>query len=422
MENPMGAFRHLWAAIRLVHESEANLSATERSNLTPIYSVIVHLDFMAQKLVPYACSSFLRGSNPAFMELPFWSRPSLEFSGITEPDSIAVERYRLIQLISGHNKLSRVVWGSWYPTRDRPSRHELLGFYAELLLWKANSPTTFASCPELQNSDVASLEVLKTLPVPPQPLQFSYNDAAVNVIIFNAYLGCALATISTTDDDPATRELEAFSLVYQTLCICEGLINRTDQWSAKVYKPCDAVCMGISVYLYHGARRCYSLAWQQYIVAALRSIGHEGLSNGHSLANTLEVMCQLETESHHRIPFADSDYLLNSPLGSIRNRLIPLLMPRGEDDQLLAYYLRFGTEEAEGDERTLRAIAKATWKQEHSGIMESLRVSMYNSATVRDLSLPDGQEALELFSPWRNAVEKGWHGYLTATGLHAEST
>lgn len=296
MENPKGALRHLWAAIQLLRKSEKSLSNTEVSNIVPVFDAMLRLDFLAQQLVPYASSSFLdtRVSNQAMMESPFWSRTSPEFSGVSHSDRVAAERYRLLQLICAHNKLNRVVWGGWCPMSEIPSRDELMGYYAEMLLWKANSPATFASCDALDTLKAIESTTADSLSMPPPACHFESNEIAVNIAMYNAYLGCAVAMICTTDEDPAARELEAFHLVYQNLCIAAGLIDRHNEQSNHPYKPCDAIDAGISIVLHHGARRCFSTAWQEWTIAALRSIGREGLSNGFTSANTVEIMCQLQ--------------------------------------------------------------------------------------------------------------------------------
>jgi len=373
---------------------------------------MLRLDFLAQKLVPYASSSFLNFSGVALRESPFWNRVSPKFSGIGQTDSIAAERYCLIQLICGHDKLSHVIWGCWLPTSQRPTRDELMSFYSEMQLWKTNSPATFASfdgvySPELDTTPMESLLM------PPPPSQFSSTDAALNVVLYNAYLGCAVAMIATNDPDPAARELEAFKLVYQTLCITAGLI---DKHKNKLYKPCDAISVGISTYLYHGTRRCFSSAWQKWTIAALRSIGREGLSNGFTLANTVETMCQLEARMRHEnitcLTQLRND-AVNSPLGPINDRLIPLLMPHEDDNQLLAFYLRYGNTETDRDEQAIQVVAKALWTEDINGTVKSMKLNAYESSVAGDSGVSDRPEALELFHSWRNEVERGWHGYLT---------
>jgi hypothetical protein len=50
--------------------------------------------------------------------------------------------------------------------------------------------------------------------------------------------------------------------------------------------------------LYYGARRCFSLAWQKWAIAALRSNGGDGFYNGFTAANTLDIMALLENMTH----------------------------------------------------------------------------------------------------------------------------
>lgn len=80
MENPKGAFGHLWAAIQLMRSSEDRLSELDISSMLPVYDAMLRLDFLAQKVVPYASSSFLRFSDRAIMERPFVSKLWPEFS------------------------------------------------------------------------------------------------------------------------------------------------------------------------------------------------------------------------------------------------------------------------------------------------------------------------------------------------------
>lgn len=412
MENSKGALGHLWAAIQVLRRSEAHLSTIDLANMAPIYEVVLRLDFLAQKLLPYAGSSFSRCSDLAFMELPFWSRQNNEGSLMTQSDSIATELHRLIQLVCGHNKLSRVVWGGWLPTSERPSRDELIGFHTEMLLWKATSPATFKNS-DLESIYAPSIAELDALPMPPRPLYLTSSEAAVNIIMFNGYMGCALAMISTTDEDPVAREIEAFNLVYQNLCITAGLIYRDNAQSPSNYKPCDALDLGISMFLYHGARRCYSLDWHLWTISALRKIGREGLCNANAAANTLEIMSLIETTSPH-IKSTESTLIgAKPPLGSIRDRLIPLLMPRGEDNQFLSYFLRYGTAEADNDERVVRIVGRATWKQDASGTMQSLEVDTYQSTDTRSIFLAGDSGTMNIFSSWRPLVERGWHGFVS---------
>jgi hypothetical protein len=415
MENPKGVFRHLWAAIQVLRIFEDRSSLADAKEIAPVQEVILRLDFLAQKLVPFARSSFLRGSDLAFMQSPFWNRPSLEFSGTTPLDPINTECNNLIRLVGGHNKISRVVWGCWYATSERPTRQELMGFYSEMLLWKSASPATFTSCPDLDNFQPSNIEDFYSLPIPPQPLYFSSNEAALNAVMFNGYLGCALAMISTTDDDPIPREMEIFRIAYQNLRICAGLLNLGGQGQiSSNYKPCEALNMGISMFLYHGARRCFSLDWQKWTIDALRAVGREGLSNGHVYANTLVVMRQVQSTLNCNVSEGHIDRS-TAPLGSIRDRLVPMLMPQGDDGLLTTFYLRYGIAEDDTEESVVRVLAGATWKQDESGGMVSLKLRSLNETGAACLS--GTAWSPNLLSFWRTSVEPGWHGFLSAANL-----
>lgn len=369
---------------------------------------MLELDILAQKLVPYASSSFSRFSKLTIREADYGNRLSTQHPGNLQQNLVVAERHRLIQLVCGHNKSSRVIWGSWYPTSDRPSRDKLIDFLVEIQQWRANSPATFACSDMVELFDSIPLDMR---PLPPIACRFSTNEMALNMLMYNTFVGCSLAMIATTDVDPAPRELESMSLVYQSLCITAGLVESRNDQSENRDKPCDAIRMGISVYIYQIARRCFSQVWQQWMIATLRLIGPEGLSNGFTSANTLEIMFQLEanirlytTEQRTNVEY--------SPLGCIRDRLIPLLLPPGNDGQQLAFYLRYGNEEVDSGERAIQVAAKATWKQDILGKMESLELDVYETGISGYRVLPDRPQALALFHSWRGEVDKGWHGYL----------
>ncbi|KFY82663.1 hypothetical protein V500_10399 [Pseudogymnoascus sp. VKM F-4518 (FW-2643)] len=290
-ENPKGALQHLWAAIQFLPESEDILSASNSRNMVPLRDAMLELDILAQKLVPYASSSFSRFSKLTIREADFGSGLSTQHPGNLQQNLVVAERHRLIQLVCGHNKSSRVIWGSWYPTSDRPSRDKLIDFLVEIQQWRENSPATFACSDMVQLFDSIPLDMR---PLPPIACRFSTNEMALNMLMYNTFVGCSLAMIATTDVDPAPRELESMGLVYQSLCITAGLVESRNDQSENRDKPCDAIRMGISVYIYQIARRCFSQVWQQWMVATLRLIGPEGLTNGFTSANTLEIMFQLE--------------------------------------------------------------------------------------------------------------------------------
>jgi len=408
MESPKSAFRHLWAAIQLFRQIEDRFVNDDLSNLVPIYDAMLRLDFLAQKHVPYSLSSFSRCSDSAMMENPFWNRPSPQFPRSSYSDRVASERFRLTQLICAHNKLSRVVWGALCPLEERPRLDELLGFYNEMILWKKSSPATFSDCDGLTTIDSFTAFDPGSLPIPPPPCVFTSNEAALAVAMFNSYLACTVTMLSATDENPTTREVEAYHLGYQNLCIAAGLVERHKNQDASQYKPCDSVTSGITTSLYHGFNRCFSSAWQKWTIFALRSIGREGLTNGFASANTLEIMCGLDASNHVNLGS-------NSYLGPLNERLIPLLLPRLEGGKRIAFYLRYGTEELGGDEREIQVAAKATWTQNADGNMEALNIDVYDPEMIGKLTLQKRPQSLELFEAWRQAVDKGWHGYLETT-------
>ncbi|OBT78588.1 hypothetical protein VF21_02245 [Pseudogymnoascus sp. 05NY08] len=408
-ENPKGALQHLWAAIQFLPESEDMSSISNPRNMVPLCDAMLELDILAQKLVPYASSSFSRFSKLTIREADFGTTLSIQNPGNSQQNLVVAERLRLIQLVCGHNKSSRVIWGSWYPTSDRPSRDKLIDFLVEIQQWRANSPATFASSDMVELLDSIPLDMR---PLPPPACRFSTNEMALNMLMYNTFVGCSLAMIATTDVDPAPRELESMNLVYQSLCITAGLVESRNDQSENRDKPCDAISMGISVYIYQIARRCFSHAWQQWMVAALRLIGPEGLSNGFTSANALEIMFQLEAKIRLHTSEQRNNIIVHSPLGCIRDRLIPLLLPPGSDGQQLAFYLRYGNEEVDSGERAIQVFAKATWKQDILGKMESLELEVYEAGISGYGVPPDRPQALALFHSWRGEVDKGWHGYL----------
>ena len=417
MESSQPAFRHLYAAIQVLRRSESQFSPTDLINMVPIYDVILRLDFLAMKLIPYASSSFSRCPTLAYNKLPSLSRQSSDFSLASKQgdrrlipmsSTITTERHRLIQLVSGHNKLSRVIWGPWYPINERPSRDELMTFYSDMLLWKASSPQTFASClTHLDSERASTIEDFALLPMPPQPLSFTSAEAAVNIIMYNGFLGCAMAMLSTTDADPSAREIESFNSVYQNLRICSSLLYQregpgTDGYD---YKPCDSLDMGISMFLYHGARRCFSAEWQQWTITALHSIGREGLSNAHAFANTLEIMAPLESVPPQQASSTNSILATMSPLGHICDRLVPVVMPKGEEGGYMAYFLRYGATEEDSDESLVRIIGLANWRQDDEGSILGLEVD----SAVKGVSNLGKHGNMNAIEAWKEKVEVGWH-------------
>jgi hypothetical protein len=292
-----------------------------------------------------------------------------------------------------------------------------MGFYAEMLLWKANSPAIFACCDGLDAIKALDFTAMERLPMPPPALYFSSSRAAQAVAIYNGYLGSALEMISRTDQDPDTRDLENFHLVYQNLCIAAGLLEKHQQKSGSVQQTSNAISTGLSMMLYHGARRCFSLTWQKWAISALRANGGDGFYNAFTAANTLDIMALLEVMTHD----SNAKKMFNvgkvSYLGPIHDRIIPVLMPRSDeclaDNEVVAFYLQYGHTELDGDQRVIQVVARITWKQDAAGTMTGRKLDVYDSPLVAgDFRLPDWPEVLELFHCWRQAVGNGWHGFL----------
>ena len=418
MESPKSALRHLYAAIQIFRRFEKHFPPAKVAKLTPIYDSILRFDFLAMKLVPYASSSFSHNTSLAFSEIS--SAPGqlddLSLSPLggkclsATPSTIAAERHGLMQLVSSHNKLSRVVWGPWYPVNERPSREELLDFYSDLLSWRGTSTKTAASCVSDPDSLFASnLEEVSLLPIPPDPLKFASTDAAVNIIIYNGFLGCALAALSTTDIDPLAREIESFNSVYQMLRISSGLLS---EWTRQDpgeygYRPCDSLDVGISMFLYHSARRCFSPIWQQWIVSSLHAIGREGLLNAHSFANALDIMAPLQrVVPQVTVPTNRNDVARESPLGHLNDRLVPVVLPKGEKGEYVAYFLRYGITQNDSDENVIRAVGLASWTQDDAGNMQELQTE----ANIRKITSQHVQGSMDVIESWREKAEVGWHG------------
>ena len=416
MESYKSALRHLYAAIQVLRCFEQQRPPTAEVNMVPIYDAVMRLDFLAMKLIPYASSAFLHCPNLAFREYSSLSQDSNELPLalsradrhlVTNPHAITIERNRLIQLVSTHNKLRPVVWGPWYPISERPSRDELMEFYTALLLWKANSPKTFGSCiSDLDSQRALIFDEVSFLPMPPQPLTFVSSEAAVNVVMYNGFLGCALAMLSTTDHNPMAMEIKSYNSVYQNMRICAGLLNkhRKQELEEYAYRPCDSLDSGISVFLYHGAHRCFSAEWQQWTIAALHSIGREGLSNAHALAKTLEIMALVEKKSPQDVYTDSGVESIKLPLGPICERTIPVTIPK-EEGGYEAYFLRYGTVEQDGDENLIRLIGMASWMQDDAGNVMELKIDH----VLREARSLDNLGVTSTIGMWREKVAAGWH-------------
>ncbi|KAL2062035.1 hypothetical protein VTL71DRAFT_6301 [Oculimacula yallundae] len=307
LENPRGTFGHLWCVIQLMRGCEKRLTEYDNDIMAPVYDAILRLDMLAQKVIPDASTSFLRFSDQPMMERPF-----------------------LYPLIT----ICRVIWGCWSPASERPSRAELWGFCSEMQLCISNSSGILESCQDLQVLQSLDPKEVSGYPIPPPAFRFICNDAALSLATANCYLGCAVAMISATDPDPEAGELEAFNLVYQTLCIATRFIGKDNKSLLKPYKPCDTVN-----------------------IARMNKDHQERLEN-------------------------------NAYLGLLRARLIPLLMPVSQDKTVLAFYLRYGQTYFDNDENAIQVVAKASWKQDMQGPMQGVSLQVYDSAISDNMGLP----------------------------------
>ena len=140
---------------------------------------------------------------------------------------------------------------------------------------------------------------------------------------------------------------------------------------------------------------------------ALRAIGREGLSNGFTWANTIAIMDRLETGNADEL----SNVTIQSALGSLRYRVIPLLMPRGDNEYHVAFYFR-ERPDIEVVDDAVHVSAKAMWTENLDGSINSLKLEVYDPVFSGFPIIREKPEALDLFSSWRQAVAHGWHGYL----------
>jgi hypothetical protein len=385
--NYKAAFRHLAAALQVLDISK-RACEVRHWDILPIYEITRRLDLLAKNLVPCEDSSHLSTSNLALIEVPYWhTHPPqqgnwepVEISRLwlSESSSLSQEVSRLTKIICSYGKLSRAILGHW--ESERTSREELVAFYNDLVAWKATSPVTFANYPSLGDPHTNC----STLPPIPQPLGITSRGAALNILQCNVYLSCVLSIIAATDEDPIGRESKAFNLEYQNLRITAPFKEPANESGQQSSDPrSSASNVGNSYFWFHGARRCFSRDWQLWTIAALRDIGRKGHPNGHASGNTLELMCQLEDASPYKPSIEGSD-TRQSPLGPIRNRIIPVLMPRGVDGHFMAYFLRYG--ETKSGKRAVCVIERATWTQPDSGDMQDLELLTYEWADARAIS------------------------------------
>ena len=89
-----------------------------------------------------------------------------------------------------------------------------------------HSPVTFARCEALNTLEAYDSMQMELRSIPPPAVEFQFNETAVNIAIYNAYLGRTVVMTSATEEDPTAWDFEAFNLFYQTFCIAAGLIER----------------------------------------------------------------------------------------------------------------------------------------------------------------------------------------------------
>jgi hypothetical protein len=170
--------------------------------------------------------------------------------------------------------------------------------------------------------------------------------------------------------------LYAFDFVYQNMRIAESGITENAVHSI-TEEPLD---ISISLLLYLGFRRCYCESWQKWTIHKLRQCGRQGILDGHAFANTLENLYLLQT----RAALQNT----NSPLGvgPLSRRILPLLMPKDDDDRLVAYYFTQATPSTKQSDIVLRVVGRASWKQDDLGNMTDVKFDLLEGATVMDVS------------------------------------
>jgi hypothetical protein len=415
MGSRIAAFQHLWAAEQLFRRIESHSLLPDLIKLAPLREVIIRLDLFAQSIVPCARSSFVHIHS--LTHLKIW--PSVSYPPGTASTSIGLERCRLEELISEYSYIAKVIWGPWYEASDRPSLDALHILKARLLQWKTESVSTLASCVESYTGGMSMLPGTLSipwaeLPLPPTPQNFTSAEAALSMTIFNCCMACTLFMMSTSNGSEAENHEEAaFRYVYQNFRIIEGLWpecgiqGRVDTGE---YRPTDTVDVSITHLLYLGVRGCFSTSWQRWTIAKMRSIGREGLFDGHAFANTIDIMCQLQVQE-------EQSTKSSSPLGHLRDRFIPMLTP--PEDAYIAYYMKFQMNKNAKDDSSLQVVARAKWEQDEDGSIENLNLTFY-PLSFRDHgnSLQAApQDMLTKVFPWRESVERGWYSILDTSGV-----
>jgi len=424
MNHPQSALRHLWAAVQLLQSNQFNQLGRSVESFLALRNTIMKLDFLAQSIVPYSQSSLIHISNQGNLHCGWAGMNTKESTG----RSVFADRDALVQLISEYNFIDKVIWGPWYSTTSRPSLNILMQFQSELQQWSIDSTATFGNCSERILSDpFAGLEgqPASSFPIPPEPLHFNSTEAAINVALFNNYMACTMSMLACSTG-LSRYESDVFRPVYQNLRIAAGLYpdNATLVTSAV---PREAFDVSLSLLLYLGFRRCYSTSWQNWTICKLRQCGRQGLLDGHAFANALENLGNLQLRANIRSAATKSAPEPHGLLGSLQSRIIPLLLPRGEDGRLSAFYLQpEGGHFAGQHDIALQVIAKAIWEQDDVGCMINVKFDFYDCPGKSDtnhFARHDLQSAsstppyiidpVDEHFPCRHSVELGWHSFFT---------
>ncbi|KAM0255497.1 hypothetical protein ACHAQJ_005728 [Trichoderma viride] len=377
MNHPNPALLHLRAAVKLSRTDAVPDSPGRHVDYTALQATLARLDFLAQSIVPYSQPS-LREDSPNACN---YNTAPYSFVGRVGRRSISSERVELVQIISSFNHLENIIWGPWSSTASRPSLETLSRFQMELLHWRTRSQLTFESCSESLAVLPDCNEPLDELPIPPDPLLFQNTLAAITVALYNNYMACSFSMLSN-GPNVDRNAICAFHFVYQNLRIAQGL-------NVEALDEHENIDISTSLLLYLGFRRCYSDSWQKWTVQKLRQCGRQGLLDGSAFANTLEnmyhVQLRAELQSNNtRTPSDDNTGLLHT-------RTLPLLQPRDDSDNLVAYYLKPTVAIPGQEDVILRTIARVTWKQDKFGNIATVNFEFYDDFAVIGADTPKFQ-------------------------------
>ena len=388
-------FRNLWAAIQVFEAHVRNQSHLDNYQIHSLLRSIVSLDFQAQVLVPYAQTSIQDTTRERLIESAPPSDLKDEVKSVIQPppevlETKCSERDELLRLISSFNKSDRIIWGPWYGSAGVSDSSRILQFQADLRAWKARSTRTFSSFVSSDDTPSPPSNLSdgippadEQFPLPPTPLHFKSSVAAMNVATYNTYMACTSSLLYHAEVDPVRYKSAMYYYVYANLRIAEFLYPPLDRENPHPRKLVDHALLPL---LYWGGRRAIPEAWRQWTITKLKQIGPQGLYPGHTFANVLDIMSQVQ--SHFQANAAD---------GVGRFEMVPLLITVGEDSRVLeAVYLH---EYAEDD---FRIVARATWVQDCTGDRTEEEID-YECEAYKDISTR---------VPWRHKVEGGWHSLL----------